>query len=196
MNPETQAKVFEPYFTTKPSGRGLGLAAVQGIVRGHGGAIALESTPGGDTTFFVLLPRVALPTEEPVEEPEVECGADGARVLVVDDEPGVREILGEILEFGGHTVMRAADGEEAIDIFRREGDSIDCVLLDYSMPKLDGEEVFRELQAIRADVRVILSSGFTEDDFTDRLHDSGFAGFIQKPAAMDAVLAKVAEVLK
>ncbi len=194
MSFQTQTKIFDPFFTTKSTGRGLGLAAVQGIVRGHKGAIVLESTPGIGTTFSVLLPRVPLPHEDAPQAPEVESG-QGARILVVDDEPKVRKILGDILECAGYTVIRARDGQEAIDVFRREGDSIDCVLLDLSMPKLDGEEVFRELRLIRSDVRVLLTSGFTEKEFIDRLEGAGFAGFIQKPAKMHVLLGKIAETL-
>ena len=120
----------------------------------------------------------------------------GARILVVDDEPTVRKVFGDILERAGYGVIRARDGQEAIDMFRRECDSIDCVLLDLSMPKLDGEEVFRELRKLRSDVRVVLTSGFTEKEFIDRLQSAGFAGFIQKPPQMHVLLAKIAEALK
>jgi len=198
MSPETQSRIFDPFFTTKSTGRGLGLAAVQGIVRGHGGAITLESSPGSGTTFSVLLPRVPLPHDyppPPPPEPKAQPDPQGACVLVVDDEDGVRNILADILESAGYTVLRASDGQEAIDVFRREGDRIDCVLLDLSMPKLDGEEAFRELRKLRSDVRVILITGYTEQGSFDRLRETGFAGFVKKPASMPDLLAKVAEVL-
>ena len=198
MSPATQAKIFDPFFTTKSSGRGLGLATVQGIVQGHGGAITLESSPGNGTTFSVLLPRVPLPRTDP-PTPVSECQPDsqGAScVLVVDDEKSVREVLGDILDSAGYTVIRARDGQEAVDVFRRDGDRIDCVLLDLSMPRLDGEEAFRELRKIRSDVRVILITGYTEQDTFDRLRETGFAGFVKKPASIPVLLSKVAEVLQ
>ncbi|MHC4954872.1 MAG: response regulator [Planctomycetota bacterium] len=195
MNTETRARLFDPFFTTKATGRGLGLAAVQGIVRGHDGAIAMDSAPGRGTVFTVLLPRSAEPCDclpslaDAESEPHHEC------VLVVDDEDLVREVHGEILESAGYEVLYARDGQDAVEVFQREGDRIDCVLMDLSMPRLDGEESFRELRKIQSDVRVILITGYAEQATFDRLKDTGFAGFIKKPAKVPDLLAKVAEVL-
>ena len=195
MSADTRSKIFDPFFTNKPTGRGLGLAAVQGIVRGHKGTIVVESQPGKGTTFQILLPHVALPSETPSSKPIIESTTPGARILVVDDEAQVRVVLTTILERAGYDVIVACDGQEAVDLFRQEGDSIDCVLTDLSMPKLDGEEVFHELRSIRSDVRVILSSGYTEQEVLDRFRNVGLAGVIQKPTRKGVLLAKVAEVL-
>jgi nitrogen-specific signal transduction histidine kinase/ActR/RegA family two-component response regulator len=195
MSPATQARIFDPYFTTKSSGRGLGLAAVQGIVKGHGGAINVESVRGVGTTVSVLLPRVEMPGRDAAPVPEMKSAARGARILLVDDEANVRDVVSDMLESVGHTVVRAADGREAIDVFRREGGSFDCVVLDLSMPKLSGEEVFHELRAMRSDLRVILCSGYMEQGVLARLEGAGYAGFLAKPAEMQALLSKVAEVL-
>ena len=178
MSPGLQAKIFDPFFTTKSTGRGLGLAAVKGIVLGHKGTIALESKPGTGTTFTVRLPRVPLSNEPAQVSRETGDGLPAARILVVDDEPAVGKTLSIILERAGYSVIRASDGQEAIDVYRLEGNSIDCVLLDLNMPKLGGDEVFRELRKIRKDACVILSSGFTEQEMIDRFQGAGLAGIV------------------
>ena len=195
MAATTCAKMFDPFFTTKSTGRGLGLAAVQGIVRRHGGAIYLEGGHGEGTKFSVLLPRVAEPELVETAVADEKTGSGGAKILVVDDEAAVRDVFSAMLESAGYTVLRARDGQEALEIFRRKGNDIDCVLLDLSMPKLDGDEVFQELQKIRSDVRVILSSGFTEQQVLSRFQDAGLTGVLQKPIQMKDLLNKVAEAL-
>ena len=197
MSSTTQAKIFDPFCTTKPNGRGLGLglAAVQGIVRSHGGAIAVQSTLGEGTTVSVLLPRVELPTEHPVAVSGPRTGSSGARILVVDDEVSVRQVLAKMLKREGYDVIEACDGQEAVDVFRREAETIDCVLLDLSIPKLNGEEAFAQLRQIRRDVRVILSSGFTEQEILDRFQGAGLADVVQKPAHLHVLLAKIARAL-
>lgn len=195
MSPRVQAKVFDPFFTTKSAGRGLGLAAVQGIVLGHGGSIHVASRPGAGTTVTVELPRVPAPD---VSIP-VEASGVGApppkRILLAEDDSMVHDMMTQMLEGAGHIVLGARDGQEAVDLYRRESASIDLVLLDLSMPKLDGEQVYRELIQIRPDVRVILSSGFTEQEIKARLRGADLAGILQKPTQMRVLLAKVAGVL-
>jgi signal transduction histidine kinase/ActR/RegA family two-component response regulator len=195
MSPATKARIFDPFFTTKGTGRGLGLAAVQGIVRGHRGAIAVETRLGAGTTFHVLLPRVSLPDRVLTPPAARKPSVSRARILVADDEPAVRKLFQGVLESAGYEVIVACDGQEAVDVFRREFDSIHCVLLDLSMPKLDGEEAFRELRKLRSDVPVILSSGFAEQHVVDRFRDTGLAGVIQKPVRVDVLLAKIADTL-
>jgi signal transduction histidine kinase/CheY-like chemotaxis protein len=195
MDAETQARIFDPFFTTKSAGHGLGLAAVQGIVRAHGGTISLESTRGVGTTFTVMLPRVPAGDTPPAGQAAAPSAVEGACVLVVDDDDGVRKILARMLSRAGYTVLAAADGQQAVDVFRERKDTIDCVLLDLSMPKRDGEEVFHELRAIQPGVRVVLNSGYMAREIRNRLKGAGFAGFLQKPPSMRALLAKVAEVI-
>lgn len=183
MSPTTRAKIFDPFFTTKPNGRGRGLAAVQ-------------STMGEGTTISLLLPRVDLPAEHPVAVPGSGTTASGICILVVDDEVSVRQVLAEMLQRAGYDVIEACDGQQAVDVFRREAETIDCVLLDLSMPKLNGEEAFAQLRQIRRDVRVILSSGFTEQEILDQFQGAGLAEVVQKPAQLHVLLAKIARALR
>jgi len=195
MTPQTQAKIFEPFFSTKGAGHGLGLAAAQGIVRGHGGAIALQSALGAGTTFQVLLPRASLLDRVVVPPDRPVSGRSNARILVVDDEAPVRSLFQAVLERAGYEVLLACDGQEAIEVFQREAESIHCVLLDLSMPRVDGEEAFRELRKLRGDVPVILSSGYAEQLVIDRLRNTGVAAVVHKPVEIGVLLDKVADAL-
>ncbi len=186
MTPETLARIFDPFFTTKFTGRGLGLAAVLGIVRGHRGAIKVYSEPGRGTTFKVLFPASSRPAQTGtarVAEPESWHGQ--GLILVVDDEETVRTLAKRMLERLGFTVLLASDGQEAVEIFRQHAADIQAVLLDMTMPHMDGEEAFRELRRIRSDVCVVLSSGYNEQDATNRFAGKGLAGFIQKPYRLE-----------
>ena len=173
-------RMFDPFYTTKATGRGLGLAAVSGIVRGHKGAIKVYSTEGQGTTFKVLLPASEAAPGAAEEVPETAIRVGGL-VLVVDDEAHVRVVARSMLEHLGYDVLEAEDGYEALDLFRARGAEIACVLLDMTMPQMSGEQVFRSLRGLRDDVPVLLSSGYNEVEATGRFAGKGLAGFLQKP---------------
>lgn len=191
MDEETKARMFEPFFSTKFTGRGLGLSAVLGIVRGHKGLIQVFSNPGTGTTVRVLLPASDGAIVKPEPAPARSLRGSGI-VLVVDDEPSVRSAARFALERYGYTVLLAANGREAVDLFRMQKEFVSLVLLDMTMPVMSGEETLRQLKLLRPEVPVILSSGYTQMEASRRFAGKGLSGFIQKPYTA----AKLADALK
>jgi CheY-like chemotaxis protein len=196
MDKETQSKIFDPFFTTKFTGRGLGLAAVLGIARGHKAAIEVYSDEGQGTTIDILFPTAAnLPTTAVQETRQIEAFDDGGTILVIDDEEPIREAVKEILEMAGFNILTAKDGIDGLKIFQQEKDNLSLVILDLTMPRLNGEEVFLQMHHIKPEVPVILASGYNEDEVTIRFTGKGLAAFIQKPFNHAILLAKVKQVL-
>lgn len=203
MDLEMQQRLFDPFFTTKFTGRGLGMSAVLGIIKGHKGAIMVESEVGKGTTL-----RVLFPVSEDSKEDQAKADSIGAlkaqkteaylltgTVLVVDDEEMVRDVSLAILTGLGLNVISAADGEKAISIFKDNADKIDVVLMDLTMPGMDGIASFMEMKRIKPDVKVILSSGYGEQELTQRKAE-GFADFIQKPYVIQNLKEKLETLLK
>ena len=204
MDPATQERFFDPFFSTKAMGRGLGTAAILGIVSGHGGAILVDSAVARGTRIRVMLPasgeRPGRTTESPLAPAAGSAApASGPRpgrtVLLADDEPAVLAVAGEMLRIGGFEVLTAGDGAAAVELYRREHHRIDCVVLDLSMPRLDGLGALREISRLEPAVCAVLASGYAKDDALRRFGAEPLRGFLQKPFTLDELLAAVEKAL-
>jgi PAS domain S-box-containing protein len=184
MMPDTLQRIFDPFFSTKFAGRGLGLAAVMGIVQSHQGLIRIRTEPGEGTSFRVLFPAVAGPARKSEKPSSARSDWQGAgTVLVVDDEEGVREVAERMLQEIGFDTLSASDGREALELMQRIGDRVIAVLLDLSMPHVGGQETLRQLRAQRPQLPIIMMSGYTEQAVAPQVNASGppITVFLQKP---------------
>jgi PAS domain S-box-containing protein len=181
MPPEVQARIFEPFFTTKFTGRGLGLAAMQGILRGHKGGIRVYSEVGKGSTFKLIFPAGTGETVAAEASVETDEWVGSGTILVVDDEAGVRLVAVDLLKSMGFEVITAEDGIQALERFRESLFPIRAVLMDLTMPRLDGVETFRELRRLDPGCRVVLTSGYNQQEAVQDFLGKGLAAFVQKP---------------
>ncbi len=202
MNSETLKRLFDPFFTTKFSGRGLGMSAVMGIMRSHGGALFVKSKPGKGSTFRALFPiqdSLAAGSGESAAarqaKPELPAKALSGLALVVDDERPVLNVCAKMVRLCGFTVVTASNGIDSVARFREHADEIVVVLMDLTMPVMDGISAMNEIFSIRPDARVILSSGFNKEDLSERITGKAPSGFIRKPYSMNVLEAELQRVM-
>jgi CheY-like chemotaxis protein len=196
MDKETMERIFDPFFTTKEMGRGtgLGLASSYGIIKAHGGYIDAESKKGQGTTFSIYLPASEKEIEQVVKTAEGVIEGTGT-VLLVDDEEVILGVGQDLLRAMGYRVLLARDGKEALQVYRKNRDDIEIVLLDMVMPNMSGGEAFDRMKEIDPNVKVLLSSGYSIDGEATEILGRGCEGFIQKPFNMEELSAKIREIL-
>ncbi len=185
IDEEARGRIFEPFFSTKFTGRGLGLATVSGIVRSHRGILGVDSHPGNGASFKVLFPAAEQPAaaSEPLPVASSEWQGSGT-ILVADDEELVRIVLAEHLEYLGFDVVFANDGRDAVATYQQHLGKLVAVLLDQTMPAMDGIEAAGEIQRIGCEIPIVMLSGYAREDVASRIPQTGIADFIQKPFSL------------
>ncbi len=197
MTPEMQVRVFEPFYTTKFTGRGLGLAVVHGIVRGHRGGVRVESAPQLGSTFSVALPAIVQPAEPLTRlAPSGDAWRGTGVILVADDEDLVRDVAGTMLQQIGFEVVAVQDGRQAVQAFAADPDRFDLVLLDLTMPIMTGSEALQAIRAIRPEAAILIMSGFNEQDTPGQDDALRPTAFIHKPFSLLNLRDRLQEVLE
>ena len=191
MDAATLERIFDPFFSTKFTGRGLGLAAALGIVRGHNGALAVVSAPGSGATFMLFLPSAAAPAA-PAPTAEHAAGT----ILVVDDEPDLRDLVATVARRLNLRTLSAGDGDEALLVFEQHAATISCVVLDLTMPRRDGASTFEALRALRPALPIVLMSGYSAHEISRRLAGAQPTAFLQKPFSTSDLIATLRQIVQ
>lgn len=195
IDPDARERLFEPFFSTKGAGRGMGLAAAAGIVRAHRGWLGVEETSPRGTTFAVLLPVAQESMPRRSSSPALAVAALPARnILLIDDEPAVRLVTGKMLSELGHQVVTADSGRRGLELFRQQADAIDLVVLDLTMPEFSGEQTLDQLHAVSSSIPVVITSGFQAEDASSLLQKPNVVGFLDKPHTMTSLEVLLASV--
>jgi PAS domain S-box-containing protein len=198
MTPELKRRIFEPFFTTKGKGKGtgLGLSMVYGIVRNHNGLIDVYSEPEIGTTFKIFIPTAEEGEQAEVSliEAELPLG-NGETIMIAEDEPMLRELVADVLTEQGYKVVLACNGLEAVEAYKREKEKIQLVILDMIMPEMDGTAAFSALRELNPELKIIISSGFSQDSAVQKLLSSGASGFVGKPYQTEDLLKAIAREL-
>jgi len=197
MDEKTRDRIFEPFFTTKFQGRGMGMAAVYGIVQNHNGLLRVESEPGKGTVVRVRLPAIHVaPQESEPSGTETVTGTGTGTILIIEDEETVIEVTQAMLERFGYRVMAARTGKEAVGIAKTFDGRIDLALLDIKLPDMEGGKVYPLIMEARPDLKVIVCSGYSIEGPAREIVDAGAQGFLQKPFSVIALSEKVKAVLE
>jgi len=197
MDRETLSHIFEPFYTTKEIGRGtgLGLAMVYGILKQHDGHVTCDSEPGMGTTFKIYLLAMGTETKELSPTDEVELSGGTETILLVDDDEIIRDLTKRILEQRGYTALTAANGKEALNLYKKERKSISLVILDLVMPEMGGKECFKELLKIDPQVKVLISSGYASGGSHRQAIELGAVGFVRKPYDIRQMLQVIRKIV-
>jgi CheY-like chemotaxis protein/two-component sensor histidine kinase len=196
MDREVMGRIFEPFFTTKTveKGTGMGLSVVHGIIESYGGLITVDSKPGKGTTFNIFFPRIENSIVQPSEPSEIVHG-QGELILLVDDEKPVVDMMTQMLERLGYTVVAETSSTDALKTFQAEPDKFDLVITDYAMPNMTGKQLAKELVSIRPDIPIILCTGFSEDIDSEEARSVGIKEFVTKPIARENIALIIRNVL-